>query len=134
MRLNLLIIKYANVRFIHIDHFLFLDFSKFLLSIVHHELLYPHVSSTDSNNQLTIYYLGIDLLGTKSIIVVSQSFNRYWAIKRVDIFCKQLVNYISLYCLVYLSPISLLLYLLSAQLVSRFAILHFHSDFFQRFN
>jgi hypothetical protein len=68
---------------------------QFLLPIVHHELLDPHVPASHADYQAPIDNLSWYLLRPKLIIVLPRAFHRYRAPEPVDIVSKQLIHQVS---------------------------------------
>lgn len=114
--------------------FLFLNPVQLLVSIVHHELLNAHVTTTHSDHQLPIDYLGINLLCAKCILVVAQPNNWHWTVKSIYIICQQLVDNISLHCSVMLLPLIVSFYFCPCFLVQLLLCPHSPADIFKVFD
>lgn len=73
------------------------EFGHLSISICGDELFDDHKTSTDSNNQLTIQDLGINLLGSEQIESISNLSNWHWAVSLVDVVGEHLIEYVTLW-------------------------------------
>jgi hypothetical protein len=104
---------------------------QFLLPIVHHELLDPHVPASHADYQASIYNLSWYLLRPELIIVLPRAFHRYRAPEPVDIVSKQLIHQVSHDSLIQFAGSRLLLQPLTHTLILCLRVFNAFGDVFQ---
>lgn len=72
------------------------DLGKLLLSVGIDELLDDHETAADTNDQLTVQNLGIDLTCTENVVAIAQLLNGYRTISLVNVLSDHLIEQIAL--------------------------------------
>ena len=72
------------------------DLEHLSVSVGGDELLDDHESSSDSDNQLSVEDLGVNLLGSEQVEPIADLADWYWAVSLVDIMGQHLIYQVSL--------------------------------------